>query len=181
MANWLPSSSCCRLTCLSSLFCITINISIAQIFMWICMIKCALYEVLRLPKYLLSLDYFYLYNNCDITFSTVFDLTHPVNFPVGGGDWKKSTTFRRALTDSFHISGQRENRTHELRGETCLLWRLRHRSPRFWALILSGLIGTVFYVAYDHVLWLRNSKEIIENWQAWERRWDANKVVSAAP
>jgi hypothetical protein len=41
----------------------------------------------------LSLDYFYLYNNCDITFSTVFDLTHPVNFPVGGGDWKKSTTF----------------------------------------------------------------------------------------
>jgi hypothetical protein len=82
------------------------------------MIKCALYEVLRLPKYLLSLDYFYLYNNCDITFSTVFDLTHPVNFPVGGGDWKKS---RRALTDSLHTSGQRENRTHELRGETCLL------------------------------------------------------------
>jgi hypothetical protein len=49
---------------------------------------------------------FYIYNNCDITFFTVFILTHPVNFP-----WRrkpelpeKTHVFGRALTDSFHMS-----------------------------------------------------------------------------
>ena len=32
------------------------------------MIKCALHRVLCLPKYILILDYFIFYNNCDITF-----------------------------------------------------------------------------------------------------------------
>jgi hypothetical protein len=33
--------------------------------------------------YLLSLKTNYLYNNCDITFLTMFIFTHPVNFPCG--------------------------------------------------------------------------------------------------
>ena len=40
-------------------------------------------NIIRLPNYLLSLDYFISTKNCDITFLTVFILTHPVNFPRG--------------------------------------------------------------------------------------------------
>jgi hypothetical protein len=63
------------------------------------MIKCTLHQVLRLPNrpfpyikislkrgkvyYIVILRLFHLYNNCDITFLTVFILTHPVNFPCG--------------------------------------------------------------------------------------------------
>jgi hypothetical protein len=39
-------------------------------------------SIIRLPDYKLGLDYFYLYNNCDITFLTVFFLTQPVNLPL---------------------------------------------------------------------------------------------------
>jgi hypothetical protein len=39
-------------------------------------------SIIRLPNYILSLDYFildilYLYNNCDITFLTVFSVVYP--------------------------------------------------------------------------------------------------------
>ena len=48
---------------------------------------------------------FYLYNNCDITFLTIFILTHSVNFTVGENRStrpRKPTIFGRALTaDSF--------------------------------------------------------------------------------
>ena len=55
--------------------------------------------------------------------------THPVNFPVGGNrsTRRKPTTFGRALTNSFHMSGAlgssniekvlAENQTSNLRGE----------------------------------------------------------------
>jgi hypothetical protein len=43
---------------------------------------------------------FYLYNNCDITFLTMFILTHPVNRSAQ----RKPTTFGRALIDSSHES-----------------------------------------------------------------------------
>jgi hypothetical protein len=49
-------------------------------------------------------QWFYLYNNCDITFLTMFILTHPLStFPVGGNrsTRRKPTTFGRALTDSI--------------------------------------------------------------------------------
>jgi hypothetical protein len=51
------------------------------------MIKRALHQV----------DYF-IYNNCDITFLTVFILTHPVDFPCGL--WEETG----ALTDFFTTS-----------------------------------------------------------------------------
>ncbi len=49
-----------------------------------------------------------------ITFLSVFILTHPSTFPVGGNRsaLRKPTTFGKALTDSFHM--QQENRTHDL-------------------------------------------------------------------
>jgi hypothetical protein len=40
-------------------------------------------SIIRLPNYIRSLDYWYFYNSCDITFLTMFVLTHPVNFPCG--------------------------------------------------------------------------------------------------
>jgi hypothetical protein len=36
------------------------------------LIKFALHQVLRLPNYILSLDFFIFYNNCGITFLTMF-------------------------------------------------------------------------------------------------------------
>jgi hypothetical protein len=63
---------------------ITISISIAQIYMCMDMIKWALHQVLYAYLIIyLAYRLFYLYNNCGITFSTVFILTHPVNFPCG--------------------------------------------------------------------------------------------------
>ena len=64
--------------------------------------------------------------NCDITFLTMFNLSHPVNFPCGRKPErpeKTGTTFGRALTDSFHMFPltRSENRTRELRGERRLL------------------------------------------------------------
>ena len=59
-------------------------------------------------------------------------VTHPVNFPCGG-NWstrRKSTTFGRVLTNSFHISGLWETRTRNLRGERRLHWQLCHRRPK---------------------------------------------------
>ena len=47
------------------------------------MVKCTLHQLLPIITYLLGLDYFVFHNNCDITFLTVFILTHPVNFPCG--------------------------------------------------------------------------------------------------
>jgi hypothetical protein len=58
---------------------------------------------------------FYLYNNCDITFLTVFILTHPVNFTCGRKPEHPEKTFGRRLTDSFTWV-RSENRTHDLRG-----------------------------------------------------------------
>jgi hypothetical protein len=43
-------------------------------------------------------------------------------------------TFDRVLTDSFHPS---ENRTHDLRGERRLIWRLRHRNP-LWSVHMKA-------------------------------------------
>jgi hypothetical protein len=48
--------------------------------------------------YLLSLEYLYLYNNCDITFLTMFILTHParkkptgkIDAPVSSHDLQQS-------------------------------------------------------------------------------------------
>jgi hypothetical protein len=58
-----------------------IRISIAQICMWIRS------NVLYIKYYAYLTTYlarqYYLYDNCDITFLTVFILTHPVNFPCG--------------------------------------------------------------------------------------------------
>ena len=60
---------------------------------------------------------------------SVFILTHPVNFPVGGNRSarRKPTTFGRVLTDSFHMSEAlgssniekvlSENQTRNLGGE----------------------------------------------------------------
>ena len=85
----------------------------------------------------------YSYNNWDFTSLSVFVLTHPVNFPVGGNRSarRKPTTFGRVLTDSFHMSKAldssniekvlAENRTRNLRGERPAHWPLRHRSPLF--------------------------------------------------
>jgi hypothetical protein len=82
------------------------------------MIKCA-HQVLRLPNYLLSL---YFYNNCDITFSTVFILTHPLNFPCGRKPEhsEKTNDFRQSV-DWLFSRVRSENRTHGLRvlSETC--------------------------------------------------------------
>ena len=41
--------------------------------------------------------------NWNFTSLSVFILTHPVNFPVGGNR-RKPTTFGRVLTNSFHMS-----------------------------------------------------------------------------
>ena len=62
------------------------------------MIKCTLHQVLRLPNYIL-----YFYNNCDITFLTVFILTHPVNFPCGRkpGHPEKTHDFRQSVDRLF--------------------------------------------------------------------------------
>jgi hypothetical protein len=61
----------------------------------------------KLRNYLKS-RLFYLYNNCDISFLTMFSppvFTHPVNFSCGRKPERpKKTTFGRALTDFFHMS-----------------------------------------------------------------------------
>ena len=47
----------------------------------------------------------FIFTTMFFTFLTLFILTHPFNFPVGG-NWssrRKPKTFGRALTDSFHI------------------------------------------------------------------------------
>jgi hypothetical protein len=71
------------------------------------MIKCALHPVL--DAYLITyLAYrlFYLYNNCDITFLTVFILTHPVNFPCGRKPEhpEKTHPVRQNVDWLFHMS-----------------------------------------------------------------------------
>ena len=52
---------------------------------------------------MLSLDYFIFYNNCDITFLTVFILTHPVNFPCGRKPEypEKTHDFRQSIDRLF--------------------------------------------------------------------------------
>jgi hypothetical protein len=49
---------------------------------------------------------FYLYNNCDITFLTVFILTHPVNFTCGRKPEHPGKThgFRQNVDWLFHMS-----------------------------------------------------------------------------
>ena len=87
------------------------------------MIKGALYikyTVLRrrLPNYIHNHDYF---SNCDITFLTVFILTHHVNFPCGRKPEhpEKTHDFRqRACWLTLFTWVRCENRTHELRGES---------------------------------------------------------------
>ena len=83
-------------------------------------IKCTLHQVLRLPNYILSLD-FYFYNNCDITFLTVFiltDLTDPVNFPCGRKPERPEKThdFRQSVDRLFSHESVARDQTHELRG-----------------------------------------------------------------
>jgi hypothetical protein len=60
-------------------------------------------SIIRFPNYILRLDYFYIYNNCDITFLTVFVLTHPVNFPCGRKPEhpEKTHDFRRSVDGLF--------------------------------------------------------------------------------
>ena len=61
-----------------------------------------LHQVLRLLFNLLT-----FLQQLRFTSLSVFILTHPVNFPVGGNrsTWRKPTTFGRVLTDFFHMSG----------------------------------------------------------------------------
>jgi hypothetical protein len=83
----------------------------------------------------------YLYNNCDITFLTVFILTHPVNFPCGR---KPETLFTWVRS---------ENPTHALRGERSLLWRQRHWSPQRWSeLRPSHFSNSFLYHSYTILL-----------------------------
>ena len=60
-------------------------------------------SVICLRQYMLSLDYFIFYNNCDITFLTVFILTHPVNFPCGRKPEypEKTNDFRQSVDRLF--------------------------------------------------------------------------------
>ena len=96
----------------------------------------------------------YFNNNWVFTFLSVFILTEPVNFPVGGNRSvrRKPTTFGRVLTNSFHMSGAldsnnvlAENRTRNFRGERRVpdycateapqLPRSRPYKPVAWVLI----------------------------------------------
>ena len=70
------------------------------------MIKCTLHRVLCLPNILSLAKCFIFSNNCDITFITVFILTHLINIPCG----RKGTLlfYSRCLTpDNFtHVKGR---------------------------------------------------------------------------
>ena len=55
----------------------------------------------------------YFYNNCDITFLTVFILTHPVNFPCGRKPEHPEKT--HDFWQSVNTRVRSENRTYELR------------------------------------------------------------------
>ena len=102
--------------------------SIAQIYMWIWSL-CINYDANAID--ILSLDYFHY--NFDYFLKYVY-LNSPcqLSLHVGRGEnrstWRKPMTLGRALTDSFNMSRQRENRTHYLRGERRWLWRLQHQS-----------------------------------------------------
>jgi hypothetical protein len=60
---------------------------------------------------LLILPRLFIFTTIEITFLTVFILTHPVNFYCGRKPecLEKPTTFGRALTDSFHMSPWQES------------------------------------------------------------------------
>jgi hypothetical protein len=75
----------------------------------------------------------YIFTTTVITFLTVFILTHPVNFPCGRKPERPEKThdFRESADWLFTWVRSENRRTHDLRGERCLLWRLRHRIPRF--------------------------------------------------
>ena len=62
---------------------------------------------------------FCLYNNCNITFLTVFILTHPVNFPCGRKPEhpRFSPTERWLALSTWIRSENRTHLTHELRGD----------------------------------------------------------------
>jgi hypothetical protein len=88
---------------------IVIGISIAQIYMWKkdqmrFTSSITLTWLFTYPRLL------YLYNNCDITFLTVFILTHPVNFPCGRKPEYPEKTHdfrqRRWLTQSIFFTGK---------------------------------------------------------------------------
>jgi hypothetical protein len=97
------------------------------------MFKCTLHQVLRLPNYILSLDYlslqqlWYYFLNCvypnpPCQLSLWEETGAPGENPRLSAELRWQTLFTRARS---------ENRTHVLTGETRLLWRLSNRSPYY--------------------------------------------------
>ena len=135
--------------------------------MYVCMYVCICYSA-HSPLGLFSGRITFIQNwlflrQLRFTSLSVFILTHPVNFPVGGNRSarRKPTTFGRVLTNSFRISGAlgsgnignvlTENRTRNLRGERRALRPLRLRSPylNITKVITSGTKnGNHFKIVY---------------------------------
>jgi hypothetical protein len=75
-----------------------------------------LHQVLRLLILPTKLRLFYFYNNCDITFLTMFIPTHPVNFPCGRKPEQPEKThdFRQSVDSHESTWAHSENRTYTI-------------------------------------------------------------------